>query len=60
MWNTCNDTQVLQTCLQIYSIIFELSPSFLHIPAIIDRLRRSLVCNDTNLRCILSGMLAND
>lgn len=51
IWNTSNDSQVLQACLRIYSILFELCPTFLHIPAIVDRIRHCLICNDTELRC---------
>lgn len=52
IWSTCSDSQVLQCCLQIYSLLFELCPSFLHIPVIIDRVRRSLVGSDLMLRCM--------
>ena len=51
IWNTSSNSQVLQACLRIYSILFELCPNFLHIPAIVDRIRHCLVCNDTELRC---------
>ena len=52
MWNSTNDSQVLQCCLTVYSIIFEMNSSYLHIPAIISRVRRSMVCNDIDLRCM--------
>ena len=54
MWNSTNDSQVLQCCLTVYSIIFEMNSSYLHIPAIISRVRRSMVCNDSDLRCMFS------
>ena len=43
IWSTCNDSQVLESCLQIYSVLFELCPSFLQIPVIVDRIRLSLI-----------------
>lgn len=51
IWSTCNDSQVLESCLQIYSVLFELCPSFLQIPVIVDRIRRSLIGSDMTLRC---------